>query len=78
MPPDKLGAKHQAIIDDLRTKTGVDFDKAYIEAQCRARDEAVELFRGYARDGENVRMRTFAAHVLPSLEAHLGHLSYLR
>jgi putative membrane protein len=78
MPPDKVDAKHQAIMDELAGKQGADFDKAYIEAQYKAHLQTVELFKGYAQGGEDTRMRAFAASVLPTLEAHMEHVSKMR
>ena len=77
MPPDKLDAKHQAIVDELG-KQGGDFDKAYIEAQYKAHVETVDLFKGYAQGGEDTRMRAFAAELLPKLQAHLDHVAKMR
>ena len=78
MPPDKLDAKHQAIVGELAAKQGGDFDKAYIEAQYKAHVETVELFKGYAQGGEDTRMRAFAAELLPKLQAHLDHVAKMR
>ena len=78
MPPDKLDAKHQAVLSELAGKQGDDFDKAYIEAQYKAHVETVELFKGYAQAGEDTRMRAFAAELLPTLEAHLQHVAKMR
>jgi putative membrane protein len=78
MPPDKLDARHQAVLSDLAGKQGDDFDKAYIEAQYKAHVETVELFKGYAQAGEDTRMRAFAAELLPKLEAHLQHVTKMR
>ena len=46
MPPDKLDAKHRAIVDQLAGKQGGDFDQAYIEAQYKAHVETVEPVQG--------------------------------
>jgi putative membrane protein len=78
MPPDKLDAKHQAVLGELADKQGDDFDKAYIEAQYKAHVETVELFKGYAQAGEDTRMRAFAAELLPTLQAHLDHVAKMR
>lgn len=78
MPPDKLDAKHQAIVDELADKQGGDFDEAYIEAQYKAHVETVDLFKGYAQGGEDTRMRAFAAELLPTLQAHLDHIAKMR
>jgi putative membrane protein len=78
MPPDKLDARHQAVLSELAGKQGDDFDKAYIEAQYKAHVETVELFKGYGQAGEDTRMRAFAAELLPKLEAHLQHVTKMR
>jgi putative membrane protein len=78
MPPDKLDARHQALYDELREKGAGDFDKAFIEAQYEAHVEAVDLFKAYAKGGENDRMRALAAELLPTLEAHLEHVRKMR
>lgn len=78
MPPQKLDAKHQAILDQLEAASGDAFDKAYIEAQYNAHTEAVELFRAFVKDGDTPRLKAFAADVLPTLEGHLNHVKDLR
>src|SRR5262245_38354417 len=40
-PPEALDDKHDAILQDLRSKTGPEFDKAYIAAQTQGHVEAV-------------------------------------
>ena len=78
MPPDKLDAKHRAIVDELAGKQGGDFDTAYIEAQYKDHVETVDRFKGYAQGGEDTRMRAFAAELLPTLQAHLDHVAKMR
>lgn len=78
MPPDKLDAKHGAIVYELAGKQGSDFDKAYVEAQYKAHVATVEMFKGYAQAGEDTRVREFAAQTLPTLEAHLAEVSKMR
>ena len=78
MPPDKVDAKRQAIVEELAGKQGEDFDKAYVEAQYKAHVETVELFKGYAQAGEDTRMRAFAAELLPALQGHLDHVAKMR
>jgi putative membrane protein len=77
-PSEKLDAKHQAIIDKLKAANGAAFDAAYIEAQTSAHMEAVDLLKAYARDGDNPRLKAFAADLLPTLEGHLQHVKKLK
>jgi len=73
-PAEKLDDSHQGKLDDLKTKTGEDFDKAYIDAQQDAHDEAVSLFDSYANNGDDAALKAFAAETLPTLKAHKEHI----
>ena len=77
-PPEKLDAAHQAVFDSLKGKDAASFDKAYIDAQYKAHVETVDLFTAYARDGDNARLKKFAAELLPTLQSHLEHVSKMR
>lgn len=69
--PAELDAKHKAKIDKLQaTQNGKAFDTAYINAQVEAHKEAVDLFKSYARNGQNQQLKTLAADSLPALQEH--------
>ena len=68
--PTALDDDHQKKLDDLKTKTGDDFDKAYISAQKDAHSDAVSLFDNYAKNGTDPTLKAFAADTLPTLQAH--------
>lgn len=68
--PSSLDAEHQAILDRLNAAKGEAFDKAYVEAQRSAHEEAVSLFEGYAKDGDNASLKAFANDTLPTLKMH--------
>jgi len=74
-PPPGLNAKHQAIVEDVRT--AADFDAAYIGAQISAHQEAVALFSNYASNGDDVQVVAFAKDTLPTLQMHLDHAQTL-
>lgn len=69
-PTDKLDEDHQKKLDDLKTKTGEDFDEAYIDMQQDAHNKAVDLFDNYANNGTDPALKAFAAETLPTLKAH--------
>ena len=77
-PAEKLDAKHQAMLDDLKAKDAASFDRAYIEVQYNAHVETVALFQSYAKGGETGRLKAFAADVLPTLQGHLDHVTKMR
>jgi len=69
-PPVALDEDHQKKLDDLATKTGTDFDKAYVDIQQSAHSEAVNLFDDYSKNGKDTALQTFATETLPTLQAH--------
>jgi putative membrane protein len=77
-PPEKLDAKHQSLLDDLKKKDGAAFDTGYIKAQYDGHVETVALFEAYAKGGDNARMKQFANDMLPTLKAHLEQVSKLK
>lgn len=77
-PVEKLDAKHQALLDDLKKKDGAAFDKAYVDAQYQGHVETVAMFEAYAKSGDNARMKKLASELLPTLKKHLEHVTALR
>jgi putative membrane protein len=70
--PTALDAEHQKQLDELKAKSGKDFDSAYDHMQVQAHEEAVALFEQYARDGDNPDLKAWAAKTLPHLKEHLA------
>jgi putative membrane protein len=70
--PTALDAEHEKKLDELKAKSGKDFDSAYDHMQLQAHEEAVELFEQYARDGDNPDLKAWAAKTLPHLQEHLA------
>ena len=77
-PPEKLDARRIAQIESLRAASDAQFEKAYLDLQRKAHDEAVALFEGYAAGGENAALRAFAAELLPRLREHRAALDKLK
>jgi putative membrane protein len=77
-PPEKLDARHQAMLDDLKTRDAASFDKAYVDAQVQALREIVDLFRTYATVGDNARIKRFAQDLLLTMRSNLDDASKLR
>jgi putative membrane protein len=70
--PTALDAQHQKMLDELKAKSGKDFDQSYDQIQVKAHQEAVALFEAYARGGDNPDLKTWAAQTLPHLKEHLS------
>jgi putative membrane protein len=76
--PTALDAQHQAIIDQLKHAAPENFDRFYIQAQVDAHTDAVNLFRTYAKAGDDQILKTFAIENLPTLQMHLSHIKTLQ
>ncbi|WP_312407988.1 DUF4142 domain-containing protein [Rhizobium sp.] len=57
-------------VDDLAKLNGDDFNKQYIDDQVEAHEDAVDLFKRYAEEGENADLKAWAAKTLPALQHH--------
>ena len=75
--PAKTADKHQAMLASLEGKKGPEFDRAYMDEQSKAHDEAVALFTSYAEAGEEPKLKAFAAETLPTLKMHQEHAKKL-
>ena len=70
--PSTLDAEHQKKLEDLKAKSGKDFDRAYDPMQVQAHEEAIALFEGYAANGDNPDLKSCAGMTLPHLKEHLA------
>jgi putative membrane protein len=71
MLPSVTDKAHGAKLDKLNSLNGADFTKAYEDMQVSAHKDAVSLFERYAKGGDNVDLKAFAAKTLPHLQDHL-------
>ena len=67
--PDKLDAKHEALMKSLSAKSGKAFDQAYAEHMAKDHSKAVALFQGAAQSSDS-DLAAFAKKTLPTLEEH--------
>jgi len=70
--PSALDAEHQTMLDDLKAKSGKDFDQSYDQVQLKAHRDAVALFEAYAKGGDNAELKGWAGQTLPHLKEHLS------
>lgn len=71
-PPAHVDNRRQGMLDDLRGAKAADFDHRYISQQIAAHKEADILFVGYAKDGDNVAVKDFAASTDKDIKMHLS------
>lgn len=66
LPPDKM-----AMLNQLASTSGSQFDRLYGQAQRMGHQEALALHSSYAQAGNDPSLRQFAASVVPHIEHHL-------
>lgn len=68
--PATMGNDHQKHLDDLRAKSGADFDKAYMDLMVEDHDEDIDLFEKASNNAKDADVKAFAAKTLPTLRKH--------
>jgi len=67
---DSINTEHENALVMLSSKSGVEFDKAYIEMMITDHEKAIELFKGVGSHTSGT-IQSFAEKTLPSLQIHL-------
>lgn len=75
--PMALDARRKGFIDNLNAASGAAFDKAYVTQQVAAHEEALTLHRSYVDDGDNAKLKAFAAETAPKVQMHLEMIQKL-
>jgi putative membrane protein len=71
-PPAHVDNRRQGMLDNLRGASAAEFDNRYVTQQVAAHKEADILMRGYAKDGDNAKIRTFALATDAHVKMHLS------
>jgi len=71
-PPAHVDSRRQGMLDNLRGASGADFDHRYAVQQVAAHKEADILMRGYAKDGDNAGIKSFARDTDKNVKMHLS------
>lgn len=69
--PIALSDEAQKKYDDLKDKTGEDFDKAYCKLMVDDHEEDIKEFKEQAEDGDDPELKSWAAAKVTTLEHHL-------
>ncbi|MGE5382495.1 MAG: DUF4142 domain-containing protein [Omnitrophica WOR_2 bacterium] len=68
--PTALDEKHMKDVNDIKGKTGANFDKDYIKAMVDDHEKDVDKFKKQAENGMDSDIKAFAAKTLPTLLMH--------
>ncbi|HEX5545009.1 MAG TPA: DUF4142 domain-containing protein [Nitrospira sp.] len=66
-----LNDAHQDTMEELRGKSGSDFDQAYIEYQVKMHQQAVDLVKNAANEVDNFSLKKHLRETRPELYSHL-------
>lgn len=69
--PAQLDSTHQSKLDKLKDLQGADFDKEYDKMMHDGHKTDVSVFERYSKEGDNAKLKAFAAKFLPILQGHL-------
>lgn len=69
--PEAMDTDQQKMYDDLKSKKGADFDKAYAEMMVNDHKKDIAEFKDEAANGKESSLRAFAGKTVPTLEHHL-------
>lgn len=76
--PTELDERRQALLDQLKGASGPAFDKAYLDQQATAHQEALLLHGNYAKNGENDELKAFAEQTTPKIQHHADQVKQLK
>jgi len=69
--PATVDEEHQKKMDELKTKTGTDFDKAYVDAMVDGHEKTLKLMQDEGKDGKDTDLKAFATKTAPVVQTHL-------
>ena len=69
--PNSTSPKHQDHKNDVTSKSGADFDKAYMKMMVDGHNEVIDQFEKASKDATDPDVKNFAAQKLPTLKMHL-------
>jgi putative membrane protein len=69
--PTEPDSSHKSLLDDMKGKSGADFDADYVDAMVDDHEDDVAAFEKQAQNATDPDVKAFAAKTLPTLKKHL-------
>lgn len=76
--PATMTDKHQRHVNDLRDKTGMEFDRDYIKMMVDDHEADIKKFENISKESNDPAVRDFATNTLPTLRNHLTEAKSIR
>lgn len=77
-PDATLTSDQKDKLSDLGKLKGADFDKAYIDGQIDAHEDALALMKKYATDGTDASLKAAAKDTVAVVQAHLDRANQIK
>ncbi len=76
--PTAMDDEHSRNVKDMASKTGADFDKAFIPMMVEDHEKDIAEFKKAAENNSNQKIKDFASKALPTLQKHLDKAKMLK
>ena len=76
--PGMVDEMHQKKMDELKGKSGADFDKAYVDVMVDGHEKTLKLMQDEAADGKDMDLKAFASKTAPVVQAHLNMIKTIK
>lgn len=76
--PTEIKDDHRSEIDDLRDKTGEEFDKAYMDKMVSAHEDDISKFENMREDVQDPDLQSWIDNTLTSLRQHLDEAERIK
>lgn len=74
----KLSADMQRKIDQLKSTSGSEFDRKFLDIMAADHEEDLELFRSYEASGSDPAIKDFARRTLPTIQNHMREVEKIK
>lgn len=71
-------ADHQKMAADISAKSGVEFDKAYVDAMVDGHKKTASLLEDGSKNCKDMELMAFATKTLPVVKAHLAKIEAIQ
>lgn len=75
--PSSMDSKHESMLTTLQQTSADGFDRAYLDMQAEAHQQALDLHRSYAEGGDQQALKDVAEDIVPVIEKHIDELKEL-
>lgn len=76
--PTDIDSSHKSTADDLKSRSGADFDSAYVDEMVDDHEKDVKAFQDKANNASDPDLKAFAQKTLPVLQKHLDAIKAIQ